>query len=79
MALGIHIKPSHQGLFHKDMGKKEGAPITSADIAKGKRSENPAERKRATFAANARKWNHRRKSNPGEANARHASKLYGKE
>lgn len=75
MALhGIHIKKSHEGRFHKDVGKKPGEKITSADIEKGLHSKNPAERKRANFARNARKWNHKGKTSGGDK----AEKLYGK-
>ena len=50
----IHIKPENRGKFTKYCGGK----VTSECIAKGKRSSDPAIRKRATFAANARKWHH---------------------
>lgn len=50
----IHIKPENRGKFTKYCGGK----VTSECIARGKRSSNPAVRKRATFAANARKWHH---------------------
>lgn len=50
----IHIKPENRGKFTKHCGGK----VTSECIAKGKRSSDPAVRKRATFAANARKWHH---------------------
>ena len=70
---GIHIKPSHKGLFHKDVGKKAGAAITEKDIEKGLHSKDPAERKRANFARNARKWHHPKKRTEGER----ASKVYG--
>lgn len=50
----IHIKPENRGKFTKYCGGK----VTSKCIAKGKRSSDPAVRKRATFAANARKWHH---------------------
>ena len=50
----IHIKSSHKGLFTKYCNGK----VTSECIARGKASPNPAIRKRATFAANARKWKH---------------------
>jgi hypothetical protein len=73
----IQIQPSHKGLFHRDVGKSPGAKITSSDIAKGKASSDPAERKRATFAANARKWKKGSKKKVGETNARHSAKLYG--
>lgn len=49
---GIHIKKANRGKFTEYCGGK----VTSACIAKGKRSSSPAVRKRATFAANARKW-----------------------
>ena len=51
---GIHIKKANRGKFTDYCGGK----VTSECIAKGKRSPNPAIRKRATFAANARKWKH---------------------
>lgn len=50
----IHIKKANRGKFTKYCGGK----VTSECIARGKRSSNPAVRKRATFAANARKWHH---------------------
>ena len=50
----IHIKPENRGKFTKYCGGK----VTSECIAKGKRSSDPTIRKRATFAANARKWHH---------------------
>ena len=50
----IHIKPENKGKFTKYCGGK----VTSECIARGKRSSDPAVRKRATFAANARKWHH---------------------
>lgn len=50
---GIHIKKKNRGKFTEYCGGK----VTSECIARGKRSSNPVTRKRATFAANARKWN----------------------
>lgn len=50
----IYIKPENRGKFTEYCGGK----VTSECIAKGKRSSDPAVRKRATFAANARKWKH---------------------
>ena len=55
---GIHIKPSHKGLLHKDLGMKSGKPIPEAKLEKAKNSSNPAVRKRATFAENAKHWKH---------------------
>lgn len=51
------IKKSHKGLLHKDLGVASGKKLTAAQIAKAKKSSSPAVRKRAVFAANARKWN----------------------
>lgn len=51
---GIHIKKKNRGKFTEYCGGK----VTQECIAKGKRSKNPKIRKRATFAANARKWKH---------------------
>lgn len=52
---GIHIKKKNRGKFTDYCGGE----VTSECIAKGKKSSNPAVRKRATFAANARKWKHK--------------------
>lgn len=57
-ASGIHIKPSRRGLLHKDLGVKQGKPIPEAKLEKAKHSSNPAVRKRATFAENAKHWHH---------------------
>ena len=50
-----NIKKENRGKFTDYCGGK----VTSECIAKGKRSSNPTIRKRATFAANARKWKHK--------------------
>jgi hypothetical protein len=47
----IHIKKENRGKFTDYCGGK----VTSECIARGKASSNPAIRKRATFAANARR------------------------
>jgi len=57
--MAIKIKKSHKGLLHKDLGVPAGKPIPSAKLAAAKKSSDPAERKRATFAENAKKWNHK--------------------
>jgi len=56
--MAINIKPSHEGRFHRDVGKSVDQPITEADIQQGLHSEDPAVRRRANFARNARKWHH---------------------
>lgn len=56
---GIHIKPSHEGKLHEDLGVKKGKKLTVAEEEKAKHSEDPKVRERATFALNARKWHHK--------------------
>jgi hypothetical protein len=57
--MSIQIKPSHRGLLHKDLGVPAGAKLPLSSMLKAKHSSNPAERKRATFAVNARSWAHK--------------------
>ena len=52
----IHIKKKNRGKFTAYCGGN----VTSACIAKAKASGNPTLIKRATFAANARKWKHQK-------------------
>ena len=52
---GIHIKKKNRGKFTDYCGGQ----VTQECINKGKHSSNPAIRKRATFADNARKWKHK--------------------
>ena len=47
-----------KGQMHKDVGKKPGAKITEADISKEK-AKGGVFAKRAQFAENAKKWNHK--------------------
>jgi hypothetical protein len=70
---GIHIKPQNKGKLHADLGVAKGKKLTTAELEKAKKSTNPAERKRATFAENARHWN-----KGGKAKRSTSSKLYGK-
>jgi hypothetical protein len=55
---GIHIKASHKGLLHKDLGVASGKPIPAKKLAAAKNSSDPAVRRRATFAENAKHWKH---------------------
>lgn len=50
----INIKEKNKGSFTRYCGGN----VTSECIRKGKNSPNPKIRKKATFAANARKWKH---------------------
>lgn len=56
--MAIHIKKSHKGLLHKNTGTPEGKKIPAAKITAAKHSKDPAVRKRAVFAENAKKWHH---------------------
>ena len=49
----IHIKPENRGKFTEYCGGN----VTAECIQRGKNSPDPKIRKRATFAANSRKWN----------------------
>ena len=51
---GIHIKKANRGKFTEYCGGK----VTNECIQRGKHSSNPKIRRRATFAANARRWKH---------------------
>jgi len=53
---GIHIKEKNKGKFTSYCGGK----VTDECIRKAKASGNPTLVKRATFAANARKWKHKK-------------------
>ena len=57
----IHIKKENEGKFTAYCNGK----VTDACIQKGKNSSDPKIRKRATFAANARVWNHVQKHQLG--------------
>jgi hypothetical protein len=50
----IHIKKKNRGKFTSYCGGK----VTDSCIRRAKASGNPTLVKRATFAANARKWKH---------------------
>lgn len=56
--MAIHIKKSHKGLLHQDLGVPQGEPIPEAKIAAAEHSEDPAVRKRAVFAENAKHFHH---------------------
>lgn len=56
---GIKIKPSHKGLLHKDLGVAKDKPIPAKKLEKAEHSSNPAVKKRAVFAENAKDWSHK--------------------
>lgn len=51
----IHIKEKNKGSFTKWCGGN----VTNECIQRGKNSSNPKIRKKATFAANVRRWKHK--------------------
>lgn len=55
---GIHIKKSHEGRLHRALGVPEGQPIPAAKLQAAKNSPSAAVRKEATFAINAKGFNH---------------------
>jgi len=59
--MAINIKPSHKGLLHKDLHVAAGHKIPAAKLQAAKHSRDPAVRKRATFAINAKGFNHKRR------------------
>lgn len=56
--MAIHIKKSHEGLLHKNLGVAQGKPIPAAKMDAAKKNAGPALKKRIVFAENAKKWNH---------------------
>jgi len=71
--MAIHIKPSHEGRLHKDLGVKRGKKIPLKDEEAEKANGTPAEKKRATFAINARGWDH--SGTPDEERDKRRSKM----
>jgi hypothetical protein len=55
--MSIHIKPSHKGLLHKNLGVKQGEPIPASKL-KIKSTDSPAVKKRKQFAINAKHFHH---------------------
>lgn len=55
----IHIKQSHKGMLHEDTGTPAGKPISEKKLEAAKHSEDPAVRRRANFAENAKHWSGR--------------------
>lgn len=52
---GIHIKPSHEGLFTKKMTGSKSGKLTGGDVQKGLNSSSGSTRKQANFARMARR------------------------
>ena len=48
----VEIKPSHEGLLHKDTHTPAGQKIPKSKLNKAAHSKNPAIRKRAIFVEN---------------------------
>ena len=52
----LHIKVK-KGALHKELGIKEGDKISDKELHKADKDAGPLEKKRITFAENAKKWN----------------------
>lgn len=52
----IKIKAANKGKLRASTKTPKGKDIPVAKLEKAKKSKDPAVRKRATFAENARKW-----------------------
>jgi len=57
----INIKKTHEGLLHKDLNVPVGQPIPAEKEEKALHSSDPALRKRAQFAENAKHFHHPKK------------------
>ncbi|HEX7552489.1 MAG TPA: hypothetical protein VF378_02970 [Geothrix sp.] len=57
----IHIKAAHEGRLHRDLHLPIGQPIPAAKLEEAIHSSDPAERKRAQFAKNAKHFHHPKK------------------
>jgi hypothetical protein len=57
--MSINIKPSHEGRFHHWAKVPQGQEIPMSKIKQGERSPDPAVRKEAHFADNARHFSHK--------------------
>lgn len=56
--MAIHIKKSHEGRLHKNLGVAADKPIPASKLQSAANSSSPAVRKQAQFAINAKKWHH---------------------
>lgn len=74
---GIKIKASHKGLLHEDLGVASGKPIPEKKLEAAKNSSDPAVRKRATFAENAKHWDHKASGGKVEGKKKVVSKKRG--
>ncbi len=58
--MSIHIKPSHKGLLHKNLGVAANKMIPTSRIHKALAGHpSPTLKKQLVFAENARHWNHK--------------------
>lgn len=57
--MSIRIKPSHRGELRRETHTKKGKDIPVSTLRRLKKSGTAKEKKQATFALNARKWNHK--------------------
>ena len=60
--MAIHINPAHRGALHADLGVPPDKKISISDLMaakkRAKKTGDTSLMRRATFAENARSWNH---------------------
>lgn len=56
--MAININPAHKGELHSELHVAQNQKIPEKKLAKALNSKNPAERKRAQFAENAKHFDH---------------------
>lgn len=56
--MAIKINPANKGKLRAATGTKKGQKIPVSKLQDMKKNGTPAEKKRANFALNARKWKH---------------------
>lgn len=57
--MAIEIDPAHRGALHRTAGVPTGRRIPVHLLRRLAHSPDPTTRRRAVFALNARKWNHK--------------------
>jgi hypothetical protein len=54
----ISINPANKGKLHRELGVPEGEKIPAKKLEAAKKTAGPAEKKRITFAENAKRFKH---------------------
>lgn len=54
----INLNPAHKGMLHRDLGVSVKKKLSLEQLHQAMKSRDPAVRKRANFAINARGFKH---------------------